>query len=652
MKLEKALENIKHIKSKIAIDEIECIRSNKEAAIPVLIEYVKAVVDFGDAFPEDYDMHLYAMFLLAEFRVREAFPYLLKYLEYDEDITDQLLGDIITENFAAILASVASVDDIPEIQKIISNVNLYEFNRGVALSALQTLYLEDVYDRDDYHTYLKYLLENFHDDPVFLSLVVCECEDAGFSDLLPIIESLYKKKLVDEQMTTLTDVKEGISETNEDSKKLEIKNDRNSFVNDTIKLIEWWDCFNNEYKQLPPGMIRNVDGEIDIEFDLLSEEIRAQIFTVYIAEKCQPVYELAGLLKRYKLKKLKDLGKIYGVTGSSGMKKDMLISELTDKISNVYLLKNNLMRLDNEEWEFFKEVLDKEQERVFDVLPEDFFNLYALGIMGLFYYRERLWFIVPNEVRAAYDELEKTGFPEEKEFADLLNDYAVAAVNLYGVIDQADFVEIFNSQNERKTDIDEMFPILFRFVSRNIGYCFWEEYIVSDEFEEDDFNEVEYYVKTAAAKPRYVPDKEDFLEYSDWGYVEETPQLLKLQSFLCKNIKSSGDDDCDAKVDEIVEKIYFASMREARPQEYIDIIEKQEVYLKESKIRTFIELTTDLRNNVRMWLNNGHTPNELAVLEGKHLRLLSNEPVRVVKPGRNEPCPCGSGKKYKKCCSD
>jgi len=26
------------------------------------------------------------------------------------------------------------------------------------------------------------------------------------------------------------------------------------------------------------------------------------------------------------------------------------------------------------------------------------------------------------------------------------------------------------------------------------------------------------------------------------------------------------------------------------------------------------------------------------------------DPVRVVKIGRNEPCPCGSGKKYKKCC--
>ena len=27
-----------------------------------------------------------------------------------------------------------------------------------------------------------------------------------------------------------------------------------------------------------------------------------------------------------------------------------------------------------------------------------------------------------------------------------------------------------------------------------------------------------------------------------------------------------------------------------------------------------------------------------------------NQPVHVIKIGRNEPCPCGSGKKYKKCC--
>lgn len=27
-----------------------------------------------------------------------------------------------------------------------------------------------------------------------------------------------------------------------------------------------------------------------------------------------------------------------------------------------------------------------------------------------------------------------------------------------------------------------------------------------------------------------------------------------------------------------------------------------------------------------------------------------NIPIKMIKIGRNDPCPCGSGKKYKKCC--
>jgi yecA family protein len=34
----------------------------------------------------------------------------------------------------------------------------------------------------------------------------------------------------------------------------------------------------------------------------------------------------------------------------------------------------------------------------------------------------------------------------------------------------------------------------------------------------------------------------------------------------------------------------------------------------------------------------------------RHLRLVPQAPLRVEKIGRNDPCPCGSGKKYKKCC--
>ena len=71
----------------------------------------------------------------------------------------------------------------------------------------------------------------------------------------------------------------------------------------------------------------------------------------------------------------------------------------------------------------------------------------------------------------------------------------------------------------------------------------------------------------------------------------------------------------------------------------------------------------ELYNNTRQWVLKGHTPNELFQEEKKYLRPLPSQPFKMVQPdskvidlstrtevGRNSPCPCGSGKKYKRCC--
>ncbi|MCC5890622.1 MAG: SEC-C domain-containing protein [Alkalibacterium sp.] len=59
-----------------------------------------------------------------------------------------------------------------------------------------------------------------------------------------------------------------------------------------------------------------------------------------------------------------------------------------------------------------------------------------------------------------------------------------------------------------------------------------------------------------------------------------------------------------------------------------------------------------LQNNVRLWHNNGHTDKEL--IELGYSVSTGTSPDRDSsqrkKLGRNDPCHCGSGKKYKKCC--
>jgi hypothetical protein len=49
----------------------------------------------------------------------------------------------------------------------------------------------------------------------------------------------------------------------------------------------------------------------------------------------------------------------------------------------------------------------------------------------------------------------------------LLDTYARAAVNLYGIISINDFVEIFNSQNTEKTNTDEVFTLLLPGILKN-----------------------------------------------------------------------------------------------------------------------------------------------------------------------------------------
>jgi uncharacterized protein YecA (UPF0149 family) len=79
----------------------------------------------------------------------------------------------------------------------------------------------------------------------------------------------------------------------------------------------------------------------------------------------------------------------------------------------------------------------------------------------------------------------------------------------------------------------------------------------------------------------------------------------------------------------------------------------------------FVQLLTaqmmEVYNNTRMWVLKGYTPVELHKKEKQHLNPI---PPSIKKQtgsniidinsrkntGRNDPCPCGSGKKYKKCC--
>jgi hypothetical protein len=221
--------------------------------------------------------------------------------------------------------------------------------------------------------------------------------------------------------------------------------------------------------------------------------------------------------------------------------------------------------------------------------------------------------------------------------------YAKAAVNLYGIIRRDEFAGIFNAQNEEQTTADEVYTILLPIALKSGWYGFYKDYIVHYVILQN-FDWVEYLEREQAGKPRYIPEKDQFLQY-EWEGYEESDHWWDVRMFIVKAFGSNKDTS--EGFDEIKNYItHSIGLKElgAIMQKHNLLFDSGEQFQK------FLNLLVLAKNNTRTWENSGHTPNEMMKLlaDKRPKETVVNLPVKV---GRNERCPCGSGKKYKDCCA-
>ena len=224
-----------------------------------------------------------------------------------------------------------------------------------------------------------------------------------------------------------------------------------------------------------------------------------------------------------------------------------------------------------------------------------------------------------------------------------LDKYARAAVNLYGIISRKDFVEIFNAQNTSQTTEDELYTLLLPLVLKEGWYGFYKDYL-GHYWVLDDFSMADYYLGEHADKPRYVPKKEEFLDFIDEEHGEGDywhdvfKKLLDSQAY--------GRDIYNAFSELKRYMIYGFGISRIGP-----IMEEHGIFFDgEEDLHEFVNLLFHAKNNTRIKENLGHTPLELAELLKRKGDKPEIEIAQRRKVGRNEPCPCGSGKKYKYCC--
>ena len=360
------------------------------------------------------------------------------------------------------------------------------------------------------------------------------------------------------------------------------------------------------------------------------------------AEATSPLL-LRDVLQQRTVPELRNIAAAIFVKGVSKLKKDQLVRTLQEVLLQKEQLKEILYILEPAEWKVFQRAASADGGAVFQADPGPCQHLKQLGYLNTFRQGDKVICIVPEEVKALYRELRHEGFRAYKARGDLIHTYAMAAVNLYGVIRINDLIAIFNGQNRRQLTEGELLSSLRWHIAHNCGYLLWKEYLVHDAFEENAYQDVPDLLSMIGMKPRYVPDKTELLRYADPDYYEPTPSAMMMKRYLME------DADLNQEVSEgILSELHYAIVLEAKANTLLDLLRDYGLDIPGDHRKILLDILSGIINSTRLWSNNGYTLDELLDLSSR--KRWNKLPSKADKVGRNDPCPCGSGKKYKKCC--
>ena len=246
MEIVEILHQLERFNGKFPRAAVEAAVARREEIVPELLRILDDTVNRAAelAAEGDYHAHLYALFLLAQFREIRAYPLLVRFASLPGELLDSLCGDFITEDLGRILASVCG-GELAGIQTLIENESTDEWVRGAALSSLVALVAAGQKDRDEIVSYFASLYRGRLErkwSNVWDSLVSYS-SDLYAAELLSDIERAYQERLVDPGFITLANVRRDLAIGQEFVLARIVGDPHRRLVSDTVAEMEWWACF-------------------------------------------------------------------------------------------------------------------------------------------------------------------------------------------------------------------------------------------------------------------------------------------------------------------------------------------------------------------------------------------------------------------------
>lgn len=336
------------------------------------------------------------------------------------------------------------------------------------------------------------------------------------------------------------------------------------------------------------------------------------------------------------------LAREWGIRGYSKLKKKELAVWLQERLLDRDTMGRAMKRSSSKELEIFEQAMEEGcVEAPLGRKRYYFLETYCE-------YDERGYLLVPENVRSVYREL-RPSINQELEETWLVRDFCQGAVYLYGVISVKELKELWDHY-QGKALSDRLLKEILGEYSNEKGAVFCDGTLLMDEWlvEPEDRESLE---KEREKIERYLPETmEELLLYGREGKQKPNKVTESVVNFFEKKLQDPEE------ALELLNDIQERARVLGGGENFIEMVRNLQVDIPRGKAEfEWAEQVREAVENTRGWHTNGLTLAEWRAKnpsaeteEERKKRVFQLSGNKKIYP--NDPCPCGSGKKYKHCC--
>lgn len=344
-------------------------------------------------------------------------------------------------------------------------------------------------------------------------------------------------------------------------------------------------------------------------------------------------YTLSALLDKMTKDELIKIAKKYSVKGITTLKK----AEAVERIKSVVMESNGevLNTIEEDTFKFIKEISSSSGLRRYQCNDLIYINyLRKRGLVFTVNEGDELNIVIPEELRIIIDRNLTKDIKEKSKLNYQIIRVVAGMAYYYGVISFEWLKNTLNSLLNIKISDDVLLALVYDGEELGYDYVVNENYICHIDVEDID---VMLNMQKESGINYYKFDKKALMAAGKPDFIEDNKQKSKLESALGelfvidKNILAEEMDG-----------FVFAIKNEMPMDEAINnFLEAYEIQSDEERNIFIYELQL-FAKSIRRWSLKGYSENEIEKVKQRV--------VNEVKIGRNDPCTCGSNKKFKKCC--